>query len=517
MLTRPTFDWSNEVEIDKELFCPDGLGRGKYAEFLTSYLYGQSQERPYVLNLNSGWGTGKTYFLKRWKHDLDKRHPVIYIDAWRDDHSDDPFLSVVSSIISQLKSKTDKSDESTLAKSFDYSARLAKQVAPIVIGGLVKKYIGVSLDSISQGNDDKPSSSNIQIDQVAQKISTLLLSEHEKRSSSITALKKTIEMWIGAVIGQNSSGDKKVEAPTFVIIDELDRCRPDYAVKTLEVVKHIFDIPGVFFIIATDTEQLQHAIKVVYGNDFNAHVYLSRFFDTRFSLQQGSLIAIIQAYCKDIKVFDKKYQEDNAIILWPPSQDDIYNIVAVIDSFKLSVRDALQIVNRISSILLFIGQAVQVDILYLTTLLCLQSSDYNSYLNFIGTHKIGMLDKVSIEHRWLNSSILISFNYKHPRNGNGDVIDVIKREIPIKDYYSNTFAIYSEIIDFITYDDGLASSDNKRLIFNKIIEDASLADRPTISPSYSSAWLRYTYLDFKLDHVERKKYIDMVEMAISFD
>lgn len=72
--------------------------------------------------------------------------------------------------------------------------------------------------------------------------------------------------------------ENSFSCPIFIFIDELDRCRPDYAISLLEIVKHIFDIKNFVFIIATNTDQLQHSIKNVYGNDFSANDYLGRFF-----------------------------------------------------------------------------------------------------------------------------------------------------------------------------------------------------------------------------------------------
>jgi hypothetical protein len=72
----------------------------------------------------------------------------------------------------------------------------------------------------------------------------------------------------------------------FIFIDELDRCRPTYAIEMLETVKHLFDIPNFIFVLSTDTNQLQHSIKAVYGHDFDSHEYLSRFFEQRFTLPE---------------------------------------------------------------------------------------------------------------------------------------------------------------------------------------------------------------------------------------
>jgi predicted KAP-like P-loop ATPase len=62
-------------------------------------------------------------------------------------------------------------------------------------------------------------------------------------------------------------------------VDELDRCRPTYAIQTLELVKHLFNVPGLIFIFALDIEQLSHSVQTVYGQNMDAQGYLCRFFD----------------------------------------------------------------------------------------------------------------------------------------------------------------------------------------------------------------------------------------------
>jgi len=72
-----------------------------------------------------------------------------------------------------------------------------------------------------------------------------------------------------------------------IIIDELDRCKPTFAVQTLEIVKHLFNVPGIVFIFSLDLTQLQHCIKTGYGNEFDAIGYLERFFDYTSLLPHG--------------------------------------------------------------------------------------------------------------------------------------------------------------------------------------------------------------------------------------
>lgn len=68
------------------------------------------------------------------------------------------------------------------------------------------------------------------------------------------------------------------------MIDELDRCRPSYAVELLEIAKHIFAADRIVFVLAINRDQLAHAVKALYGIEFDAEAYLRRFFDLDFHL-----------------------------------------------------------------------------------------------------------------------------------------------------------------------------------------------------------------------------------------
>jgi hypothetical protein len=63
-----------------------------------------------------------------------------------------------------------------------------------------------------------------------------------------------------------------------ILIDELDRCRPTYAIEMLEAIKHWFCVPNVVFVLAMDREQLSHSIRAVYGQGFDVDGYFLRFF-----------------------------------------------------------------------------------------------------------------------------------------------------------------------------------------------------------------------------------------------
>lgn len=62
-------------------------------------------------------------------------------------------------------------------------------------------------------------------------------------------------------------------------IDELDRCRPTFAIELLERIKHLFDIQNIVFVLSIDKEQLEASTAAAYGSAINAPEYLRRFID----------------------------------------------------------------------------------------------------------------------------------------------------------------------------------------------------------------------------------------------
>ena len=74
-----------------------------------------------------------------------------------------------------------------------------------------------------------------------------------------------------------------------VFIDELDRCKPDYAIRLLERIKHYFGNERITFVFSLNMDELQHTIRKFYGNDFDACRYLERFFDFRIELPKPDM------------------------------------------------------------------------------------------------------------------------------------------------------------------------------------------------------------------------------------
>lgn len=214
-----TIDWSSQLDIESEHFPADQLGREKYAQFLTHFLASKGfdasrsegeEKQNYVLNLNAEWGSGKSYFLRRWAEDLKAHYPVVYVDAWKQDYSDDPLMTVISSMIKQLRTQAGKDADDHKFKVPRKLIGLLKAAAPAVARGFATKYLGVDPVKIIQLADEDAAvgenvkdtdGKDIDMGLAASKIVEQLISTHDAKSDAIDSLKHNVEQWIQAVVG----------------------------------------------------------------------------------------------------------------------------------------------------------------------------------------------------------------------------------------------------------------------------------------------------------------------------
>ena len=400
MAERTVFDWQAPVTWDgpgaiagsEEILSADRLDRARYAKFLTNYLAAEGKQRNYVLNLNAEWGAGKTWFIKRWYMELKAHYPTVYIDAWQQDFSDDPLLTVISSIIDQLKMIAGKENpipegmRQRLLGLFKVGGKLALKAA-------IKK-AGLEEDDFSLEGDD------------ANQLVDAICSNQKERYESIQYLKNEIRQWVEGAVGLSEG---ELDYPAFILIDELDRCRPSYAVEMLETIKHIFDIPRVVFVLATDTEQLQHAIKVIYGDGFDAKAYLRRFFKRRFHLKQMPIEKFMKPILSNsFELFKEKAIQHLSDI------DDLTKILSyVVSSFSLPAREVELFLDRLVATISSVS-SWKIDILYVSAILMAHEFDNDTYISIKNTSLVFSPNKMTPEHKradkisWLSKSDKIS-------------------------------------------------------------------------------------------------------------
>ena len=243
----------DEPEVDSENpWRDDVLERKEIADRLTSIIRGQ--EAPFVISIDGRWGTGKTFLLKRWQQDLENQGwQAIYYNAWEDDFARDPLLAIIAQFSEHL------------GESFGKRvSKLVEVAGPLLYyGASLATLVGVeiALPPIPIGSEGPGSEK---------------LDDYQKKRAAKDDLRESLERLAAEV-------RKETGQPLVFIIDELDRCRPTFAIELLERVKHIFDVPNIVFAFGINREELVKSVASIYG-EIDAGTYLRRFFDTELVL-----------------------------------------------------------------------------------------------------------------------------------------------------------------------------------------------------------------------------------------
>ncbi len=367
--TKLNFDWSKAVcwptgDEPKQSFDFDGptpavagltepevlpidqLNRADTAKFLTELA--KLKKAGYVLNLNCPWGTGKTWFLKRWLLTLQNQHPVVYIDAWKYDHNDSPLLIILQHIIDALEK------QSTRGKSLSEKLRASKLFSTAKVLGpeLVKAMFRVDLEKIREKGEFEAEKSAV--DDLASKTTAVLLDNISKETDAVDELKMAIATLLDGIVGAVTQ--PKLTYPLFIFVDELDRCRPTFAIEMLEAIKHVFGIPQIFFVIATDSEQLQHSINAVYGEKFGSYNYLKRFFDASFQLETPSIQNYVSTQSELDTVFTY-YESEQSDIFEKLSREDFCKFISGLAAdLSFDLRTTKQWLSRLELIVKLSGE-----------------------------------------------------------------------------------------------------------------------------------------------------------------
>lgn len=236
----------------------DKLGFNAFALRLSSFIQTDRHfvEGALLVSLNGRFGCGKSTFFEMWREQLEaetsKRFSTIPLNAWDADFERDPLLSIVCGFIRHFESKGKKLDADSLKESAGKLGRFA-----LTLGNdVVAKFTG--LDIQKAGEAAEPQSPGI--------TGKACFEVFEERNEVFMKLK-----------GLLTTAVQEEEKPIIIMVDELDRCRPDHAVEYLETIKHIFDIEGLVFVLGIDKVTLTSSVRSLFGADLNFDEYYRKF------------------------------------------------------------------------------------------------------------------------------------------------------------------------------------------------------------------------------------------------
>lgn len=256
-----------DIEIDiveGDAFTNDKLGRKIFADNLTKIADSFSKTGA-VIAIDGDWGAGKTTFVKMWEQQLIKQQYItVYFNAWECDFQDDPFIAIISELNSAIDRSYSKSDD-----LISISTRIIPRIFGEITKGVLKKSIGFDTEVL-----------NAAIDETAEQCKKWI-TDYQEQKETIIDFKRKLSEFVAS---------KPVDKPLIFFIDELDRCSPHFAVKLLERVKHIFEVPNIIFVLSLNINQLQYAIQGFYGSsNINGREYLRRFLDIEFTLPDPNM------------------------------------------------------------------------------------------------------------------------------------------------------------------------------------------------------------------------------------
>lgn len=269
-----------------------------------------SLKRNTIIAIDGAWGTGKTVFVKQLetlnqcefnddsgnsielkgidkltKDTFNNNHGVYYYNAWENDLHNEPLQSLLLFLLNELPK-----NEDMIVDFSEFKKNLPSHIYKI-IGGLgsgvikglndkakdltgidIKETVGATIDLVKDIND---------------------LKDYKGLTDSIITTNE-IKQAINDLINDLLNKDSKI----VFIIDELDRCRPDYAVRLLETITHFYDNDKIVFLVSCNSQQLSHTISKFYGNDFDSYGYLNKIFNFMVSLENVDPKKYIQSVLK---------------------------------------------------------------------------------------------------------------------------------------------------------------------------------------------------------------------------
>lgn len=230
------------VVTAKDPFESDRLNRKDSVESLCSII--DTAQQPLAVTVEGAYGSGKSSFLRMCAARLEGPGAfVVEFNAWQQGHTGRPLIDVVAALSSKLEANG----------ALDRLKDAAKQAGWRAAGYL-------SRGIIAPGDADDSS----------------VFDDWADIDKSVTEFKASLTEQV-----EGLDGNKLV-----ILVDELDRCEPTYALDLLNKARHLLDVDGVVIVFGVNRVELGHAVETVYGPGCDVYGYLRRFVDLSMQLPQ---------------------------------------------------------------------------------------------------------------------------------------------------------------------------------------------------------------------------------------
>jgi hypothetical protein len=298
--------FQNEEGIE----CEDLLYSDEYIKEFHSIVLDSAYS---VYAVCGDWGTGKTSFVKMWENKLKNENQIfVHIDAFRMDYETEPFLMLVKAFKKFMKEKNVDNDKNKRWWSKARECFSIKKIARLGFNVFVDKTIGT------------------------EPLKKFINDTYDACFDTLSAEESLYDQLVGLL----NEITAEFKSPVYIIIDELDRCRPDFALETLERIKHVFHVKNVKFILVYNDAVLASMIKNRYGSAIDAKKYLTKFVQKEYAFNNK-------------KTFEEWFSEEvNNRRFEYRSMSSLLKVLASLiqeikKAFNLSLRDIQRILSNL--------------------------------------------------------------------------------------------------------------------------------------------------------------------------
>lgn len=281
----------------------DILNRSKFVYTIIDFVKSLSASKTNCcFAIDGKWGSGKTFVLEMIEdylrkyispENMENQFFVFHYNCWQYDYYDEPSVAIVSAMLNNIEKEQSFFGE-TVDGALKSCYELAKKEIKKMAGDFTENSIGINVVKVIE--DIKGVSKERE--------------EENNKFDELFNFKKTLDKSRETL--RNISEKKTI----ILVVDELDRCIPTYAIKVLERLHHLFEeINNVIIIIAVDSEQLSHSVNKIYGSKTNTKEYLKKFIDVTFKLDAGTITKeVFEIYDNYINQFTGWTEENQEII-----------------------------------------------------------------------------------------------------------------------------------------------------------------------------------------------------------
>jgi Predicted P-loop ATPase len=433
----------------------DLLGREPFVTLLDNIITQKvNSHEGFSFAIDGKWGCGKSWIIKELEKKLEPKYFVVHYNCWENEYYEEPLVAILSVIIDKLnqlqKALPDNNKKSTVKTALTFLTK--------VISIIIKNKTGIDFDDIVESgkeaiaNDKEPDISK----------------DFDKNQP----LKKALE-----IVRDNLLKIKLEFGGVIFIVDELDRCLPEYAIKVMQRLHHICydNVSDTYVFVqlaAINKSELLGSIAKTFGREFN----LTQKYSAAEENHQGTIVCdnFDETQIQFGNYYFKKFFQ---MVIPVSNGEKIDNPLSLLDGFEnhfdpANINGKEYVEELFSNVLSFFPMRTKLELVHIVKT----------------THEITAMDESLDKHLKYNTLCI-------------ELIDclcksILKKDLPIINHqliqdYTNHHKLYLQLTN-ISNIEGLANITEFQQAFSKWSMSSCSES------SYSSKGKRYLVYEYDL-------------------